>query len=203
MSAHRPRRHLAVSHPGAAPPSTPPPDPEGRVTRPRRAGPPVPASPSRYSLPSWTPSPLHPRRRRRQAAKSSPPPQRWTSHPDGSTFRTLEPPTANSPPPRLARPPTPCCRSPAHARPWLRSPPSPAPPASRRGRRPTPGSAGAVGPLAPPRCVGSPHAPPASPGLPHGLLTLAAGASPGHSLAPPRPSELRSVGSAPTGARAR
>ena len=33
----------------------------------------------------------------RQATESSPPPQRWTSHPAGSTFRTLEPPTANSP----------------------------------------------------------------------------------------------------------
>ena len=45
-----------------------------------------------------SPSPSPPRPPQpRQAAESSPPPQRWTSHPDGSTFRTLEPPTANSP----------------------------------------------------------------------------------------------------------
>ena len=48
------------------------------------------SSPEPLPFPSPTPEP-------RQATESSPPPQRWTSHPDGSTFRTLEPPTANSP----------------------------------------------------------------------------------------------------------
>ena len=48
------------------------------------------SSPEPLPFPSPTPQP-------RQATESSPPPQRWTSHPDGSTFRTLEPPTANSP----------------------------------------------------------------------------------------------------------